>query len=93
FGEDKKIVTLKTDDSQLIEAFGFSACGLTPFVEKDISVNGCALWKSVADCPADFDLLSLDDKGRLYFGERPADNDMCTEDKRPTALTPPVTKI
>ena len=93
FGEDKKFVTLKTDNPQLIEAFGFAYCDLTPNVEKDISIDGCSLWKSVAECPADYDLLSLDDEGLLYFGVRPADNDMCTEDKRPTALTPGVTKV
>lgn len=31
--------------------------------------------------------------GLLYFGERPTDNNMCTADRRPTALTPAVTKI
>ena len=93
FGEDKKYVTLKTDNPQLIEAFGFSTCGLTPFVEADISVSGCALWKPVSICPVDYDLLSLDKNGLLYFGERPADNDMCSPEKRPTSLTPAVTKI
>lgn len=93
FGEDKKFVTLKTDNPQLIEAFGFSSCGLIPFVEKDISENGCSLWKPVSECPIDYDLLSLDENGLLYFGQRPADNDMCSEDKRPTSLTPAVTKV
>ena len=93
FGEDKKFVTLKTDDPQLIESFGFTECGLTPFVEKDISKNGCSLWKPVSECPIDYDLVSLDQEGLLYFGQRPADNDMCTPEKRPTSLTPAVTKI
>lgn len=93
FGEDKKFITLKTDNPQLIEAFGFSSCGLTPFIENDISENGCSLWKPVSECPVDYDLLSLDENGLLYFGQRPADNDMCSAEKRPTSLTPPVTKI
>lgn len=93
FGEDKKFLTLKTDNPQLIEAFGFASCGLTPFEEKDISENGCSLWKPVSECPIDYDLLSLDGNGLLYFGQRPADNDMCSADKRPTSLTPPVTKV
>lgn len=93
FGEDKKFLTLKTDDPQLIEAFGFSSCELIPFVEKDISADGCALWKTVEECPIDYDLLAMDEKGLLYFGVRPPDNDMCSADKRPTQLTPPVTKI
>ncbi|NEQ55757.1 MAG: hypothetical protein F6K11_37590, partial [Leptolyngbya sp. SIO3F4] len=93
FGEDKKFITLKTDDPRLIRAFGFSSCGLTPFVEKDISEDGCSLWKPVSECPTDFDLLSLDENGLLYFGQRPADNDMCSAKKRPTSLTPAVTKV
>jgi hypothetical protein len=93
FGEDKKFLTLKTDNPQFIEAFGFATCGLIPFKEKDISESGCALWKPVAACPIDYDLLSLDKNGLLYFGQRPADNDMCSADKRPTSLTPAVTKV
>ncbi len=93
FWEDKKFVTLQTDNPELIEAFGFSACDLTPFVEKDISVSGCALWQAVSACPIDYDIVSLDAKGLLYFGERPADNNMCTPENRPTSLTPAVTKI
>ncbi|MEO1049709.1 MAG: hypothetical protein AAFX87_03765 [Bacteroidota bacterium] len=92
FYEDKKYVTLKTDNPELIQAFGLSECGLKPHVEKDISKDGCALWPSVADCHEDHDLLALDDQGNLYFGVRPADNNMCTADRRPTALLPPVTK-
>lgn len=92
FYEEQKFLTLKTSDLQLIHAFGFAACGLKPFVEQDVSVTGCAAWKSVAACPGDYDLLSLDDQGLLYFGARPADNDMCSPDKRPQKLTPPVTK-
>lgn len=93
FYEDKKWVTLKTNDAGLIQAFGFSPCNLTQNVEQDISANGCSAWKSVKDCPADHDLLALDQDGKLYFGERPADNDMCTSEKRPTRLTPAVVKM
>jgi len=93
FYEDKKFVTVKTTDQNLINAFGFAPCQITPNIEKDISENGCSAWKSVKACPGDYDLLSLDDEGKLYFGERPADNDMCSPEKRPTTLTPPVVKV
>jgi hypothetical protein len=43
----------------------------------------------VADCGTDHDLLALDATG-LRFGQRPMDNDMCTPDRRPTALLGPV---
>jgi len=93
FIEDKKFVTLKTDIPDVIQGFGFSSCDLTKDVEKDISQSGCSLWKSVADCSEDHDLLKLDIDGKLYFGVRPPDNDMCTADKRPKSLTPAVVKI
>jgi hypothetical protein len=92
FYTDKKFVTLKTADAGLAQAFGLSPCGLELNVEKDVSVVGCAGWRPVAVCRDDHDLLALDAKGGVYFGVRPRDNDMCTPDKRPTALTPPVVR-
>lgn len=92
FFEEKKFLTLKTSDENLIKAFGFAPCHLTIDIEQDVSVNGCSVWKSVKECPGDYDLLSLDKDGKLYFGNRPQDNDMCSPDKRPTSLTPPVIK-
>jgi hypothetical protein len=93
FYEEKKLLTLKTDDESLIKAFGFAPCNLLKDVEQDVSEKGCSGWKSVTDCSGDYDLLSLDKEGKLYFGNRPQDNDMCSADKRPTSLTPPVIKI
>lgn len=92
FYEEKKFITLKTDDKNLINAFGFAPCSLQKNKEQDISITGCAAWKPVKDCPGDFDLLSMDAQGKLYFGDRPADNDMCSPEKRPSKLTPPVVK-
>lgn len=92
FYEEKKLLTFKTSDDNLIKAFGFAPCNLTKDVEQDVSEKGCAGWKSVAACPADNDLLSLDKEGKLYFGNRPQNNDMCSPEKRPTSLTPPVIK-
>ena len=93
FYEDKKWLTLLTEDEQLSAAFGLDQCGLIPGIEKDISEEGCALWASVTDCNEDHDLLALDDAGLLNFGVRPADKNMCTPDRRPTSLTPGVKKI
>jgi hypothetical protein len=89
FDEDWKHVTLLSFDQKLISAMGMASCALTPNLETDISATGCAAWKPVADCGQDHDLMALDDSG-LRFGVRPADNDMCTEDRTPTALLPPV---
>jgi hypothetical protein len=90
FYENEKFLTLLTEDQELIKNFGLSSCELEPFVEQNISAAGCALWPSVSDCNEDHDLLAMDDSGLLYFGVRPADNNMCTADRRPTALLPPV---
>jgi hypothetical protein len=91
FKEDKKYLTLKTTDAALANGFGFGACALTPNVEKDVSVEGCLGWKPVSVCPEDHDLLALTAEGGVRFGVRPADNDLCSAEKRPTELTPAVT--
>lgn len=93
FLEEAKWVTLNADDPALAAAFGLDRCGLVVGVEKDISVSGCAGWKPVAQCFEDHDLLALDADGGLRFGVRPADNDMCSADKRPTALLPAVRRV
>jgi hypothetical protein len=89
FHEDWKRLTLLTTIPEVIAGMGMADCGLTPNLEADISVTGCAAWPSVADCGKDFDLLAMDGAG-LYFGQRPNDNDMCTPEGRPTALLMPV---
>ncbi len=89
FFEDVKLVTLLTGDAGLVAAFGFAACGLKAGVEVDISKTGCAGWKPVSECREDHDLLAITQAG-LHFGVRPRDNDMCTAERRPTALLQPV---
>lgn len=91
FHEDWKHVTLLTDDAGIAAAMGMADCGLTPNLETDISATGCAGWAPVAECGADHDLFAMDAAG-VYFGVRPADNDMCTPDRRPTALLPVVAR-
>jgi hypothetical protein len=92
FREATKAVTLRATDPGLIQAFGLAGCNLAPDVKTDISASGCAIWKPVAVCSEDHDLLALDSEMNLYFGVRPADNDMCTPEKRPTALLPAVVR-
>lgn len=89
FDEDWKRLTQLTTIPDVIAGMGLGACNLTPNLEADISVAGCANWPSVADCGQDFDLLAMDAKG-VYFGVRPADNNMCTPAGRPDALLMPV---
>ena len=89
FDEDWKHLTLLTSDAALAARMGMADCGLTVNLEADISATGCASWRPVAVCGEDHDLLALSDAG-LHFGVRPRDNDMCTEDKLPSALLPAV---
>ena len=67
-------------------------CALTYNLETDISETGCAAWRPVSVCGEDHDILAMTDAG-LHFGVRPPDNDMCTEDRRPTALLPVVARF
>jgi len=85
FDEDWKHLTLLTPVPEIAAAMGMAECGLTVNLEADISESGCAAWRPVAVCGEDHDLLALSEEG-LHFGVRPADNDMCTADKTPTAL-------
>ncbi len=91
FREDWKHLTLLTPDPALATAFGMADCRLTVNLEADISSTGCAAWRPVAECGEDHDILAMDPSG-LRFGVRPADNDMCSADKTPTALLPAVVK-
>ena len=71
--------------------FSFAKKSVTPHNDaaaKDISESGCAKLgqRPLKDCGADFDLVKVEGDV-LTFGERPADQDMCTEAKRPKALS------
>ena len=88
--------TRKTVTPHLDAAAAFlgsaQGCGQGTFTTDqptDISTTGCAGLgqRPIAACGADYDLVQVDGD-RLTFGARPADNDLCTEAKRPTALSP-----
>ncbi len=84
-----KYVTLLTDHAETIAKLGFSACGLEPGVEMDISDTGCSFLVSVQACAQEYDLVKVEN-GRFYLGARPADGNMCTEERRPTSLNLPL---
>lgn len=92
FGFDVKTVTPHNDSTA---GFLPMACGSGTFtvdMPTDIS-TGCAGLGAypVADCPSDYDIVKLEGN-TLQFGLRPMDNNMCTPEKRPTALGVPLTK-
>lgn len=92
FTEEVKAVTLRSGNAKLVEAMGMAGCDLRLDARVDISETGCAGWKPVAVCREDHDLVAVDAAGKLFFGIRPGDNDMCGAAKRPTALLPAVVK-
>jgi hypothetical protein len=86
---DKKYVILLTNNADVIKGFGFDACMLEVGKEKDITESGCSFLPNKASYGQEFDLLALKGK-KLYLGARPADGNMGTVDKRPTALGLPL---
>ena len=73
------------------------ACGQPPYAvgtPQDVLAAGCPAlgFQPVAACPSDYDLVFVNGS-TLQFGARPADNNMCTPDRRPTALGAPLTEV
>lgn len=88
FEFNKKSIELKAD---VAKNFGMDGCGLAVGTKKDVSKDGCGFVASVTKYPREFDLVSR--KGeQLFLGARPADGDMSTAAKRPTALGAPLIK-
>lgn len=90
FGFTDKTVTPHSDAAVafLSSAQGCNRGGFAVGVATSIFAEGCAglgQYPGTA-CQADYDLVSLDQAG-LQFGSRPANNDMCAPEKRPTALS------
>ena len=86
FGFATKTVTAHMDPAVDVikNACGFEEVAVgTPI---DIS-GGCAGLGAypIADCGQDYDIVSLTDNV-LGFGARPADNNMCTKENRPTSF-------
>jgi hypothetical protein len=86
----KKTVTLHAKDAA--KGFGMDGCGLTVGIPLDVSKNGCSFVTPVATYGKEFDLLKRDGE-QLFFGARPADGNMGSEDKRPTALGAPLMHV
>lgn len=92
FGFSQKTITPYVDG--LVGALSAMGCGATPWQlgqGQDVLEAGCGGFGQYprSRCEADYDVVELDAEG-LQFGARPADNDLCTPDKRPTRLNPAV---
>jgi hypothetical protein len=90
FGFSRKSVTPHLDAAAqfLSSAAGCAQAGFVTGTAKDISATGCANLgqRPIASCAADYDLIKINGN-TMTFGDRPVDNDMCTEAKRPKALS------
>jgi hypothetical protein len=67
------------------------SCGKAPYAvnePQDVLERGCPElgFLPLAECKQDYDIVKLDGD-TLTFGKRPADNNLCTPDKRPTELS------
>ena len=88
FGFTTKTATAHMEDAVAVIN---GACAVTDVaVDTPLDITGgCAGLGAypIADCPADYDIVKLTEgNGSLGFGLRPEDNNMCTEDKRPTSF-------
>jgi hypothetical protein len=83
-----KTVTPKVQG--LADAINGMSCGggFAVGVAKDVYEHGCPELGQYpkASCAADYDLVARDGD-RLRFSQRPADNNLCTPDHRPHALS------
>lgn len=88
FGITKKTITPHNPDAaKYLNNIGGSVTGFEANIARDISESGFAPFGQypISKVNADYDIFKLDGD-KLYFGDRPADNDMSTPEKRPTKL-------
>jgi hypothetical protein len=72
----------------LADAFQNAKCGSGTWKvgeEQRTTETGCLFFKPTSACGTDHDLVKVEGN-QLFFGQRPADNDMCAPEKRPAAL-------
>ncbi len=85
FSFSEKKLKLLTDDADVINQFGFGACGLKKGEFTDISDSGCGNFTSVSVCGKEYDLVNIEN-GILRLGSRPSDGNMCSADRRPKSV-------
>ena len=88
---DKKHLTLLTNNQSIIKQFKLDVCNLAKGATKDISASGCGNFTSVAACGQEYDLVKIE-QNILRLGERPANGNMCSANKRPQILGQPLVR-
>ncbi len=84
-----KFLTPLTDDAGVLAEMAMDTCGLVTNEESDISETGCSFIPSVKTCGQEYDIVKVE-SGKLWLGERPVDNNLCTEDRRPAVFGVPL---
>ncbi|MDD5772008.1 MAG: hypothetical protein PHX78_00915 [bacterium] len=87
----KKYITLLTDDKEAVKNYGFDIYKFEKGKKMDISESGCYFITPVNECDKEYDIIKTDGSV-LYFGKRPADNNISKPEKRPTELGLPLVK-
>jgi hypothetical protein len=92
FTVSNKYLTLKADDAQVIKSAGLEFCNfLKKDTEVDISGLGCSSFMTVGGCPQEFDIVKIEGAD-LLLGKRLYSDYLCSEDRRPEELGPPLIK-
>ncbi len=87
-----KYLTLNTDDAQIIKSAGLEFCNfLKKDTEVEISTLGCSSFMTVSGCPQEYDLAKLEGVD-LLLGKRLYSDYLCSEDRRPAEMGPPLVK-
>lgn len=86
FGASTNVWTLRADAMvDVLNGAGCGAGGWQVGVPQDVTATGCiGVAHKKAECPQEYDLVKVDGSS-LYLGQRLTD--LCTPERRPTALT------
>ena len=85
-----KILTLLTEDQELINKLSFADCNLLKDKPVDISETGCSFIKSIKDIPKEYDIIKQEND-QLFLGARVTD--LSTESLRPTFFNYPLRRF
>lgn len=82
-------ITIKPDSLAFVDIFMRSGCGDGMWgldTPQDVSRTGCLSFRSIADCPVEYNIVSIMGDS-LQLGVRPKDGDLCSAEKRPEELS------
>lgn len=83
--------TITAYQPELVRALDAATCGQSKWMagkSQDVGENGCSLLRIYPrnSCNGEYDLINVIDDN-LYLGARPADGNLCNEERRPQRLS------